>query len=82
MNDVEGAAPLTDDSPPFSLGAVSILRAFAPGDVVIIESDRHYSTDENERIMTYFGKVSEATGIRFVLLVQGMRVAGRETKQT
>jgi hypothetical protein len=68
------------DDPAISLGPVSIFRAFAPGDVVIIETERRYSPAEYDRIMAYFEKVSEATGIKFVLLGDGMRVAGREEK--
>ncbi len=59
-------------------GRVSILRAFAHGDVVIIETDNHYSDEQMKNIKAALSE--GAHGVKFVLLAPGMRVAAREEK--
>jgi hypothetical protein len=59
-------------------GRVSILRAFQQGDVVIIETDHHYTDEQMRNIKAAMSR--DALGLKFVLLAPGMRVVAREEK--
>ena len=50
-------------------------QAFRSGDVVVLESDREYLTRDYEQIRQALQLAYEKTGVRFVLLPPGMRVA-------
>lgn len=60
------------------LESVVTVRAFKPGDVVILIPERPFSMDVFERISLHLGKISTDTGLKFVLLPEFMRVASRE----
>jgi hypothetical protein len=58
--------------------AVKILRAFKSGDVVFLECGGHISAESYKRFMDQIGALLEGTGVRVVLLGDGIRVAAAE----
>lgn len=68
---------MTDDErqPPITLGAVSVVRAFRPGDVVFIETSEHYPFAVVETIRKQLELVSERFGVKVILLHPGLKVA-------
>lgn len=58
-----------------TLGPITVVRAFRPGDVVFIETNQHYPQTALEAMLKQFKTVSDAIGIRVVLLDCGMKVA-------
>lgn len=57
---------------------VSILRAFKPGDVIVLETERNYSNEQLERLRTRLAEFIDMTGVKIVLLDPGMHVVTRE----
>lgn len=57
---------------------VSILRAFKPGDVIVIETDRNYSNEQLARARERLREFIDETGVKIILLDSGMRVVTRE----
>ena len=61
---------------------VSVLSAYKPGDVVIVECTKPYSPEAIECVRRYVQGILERTGIEIILLADGMRVVGREEHTT
>lgn len=57
---------------------VKILRAFRPGDVVFIESDRVLSMEAMENLRKNIDTYLKDTGIKIVVLGGNLRIAARE----
>lgn len=57
---------------------VKILRAFRAGDLVFIESDKRFSAQQLNEMMENLSAALKDTGVRVVLLHEGMRVAAAE----
>lgn len=57
---------------------VSILRAFAPGDVVIVECDRVYTNEKLAATHERLREFIDETGVKIILLDAGMRVVTRQ----
>lgn len=57
---------------------VKILRAFRPGDVVFIEIPSALTADAYERYATHLNGVLDGTGVKAVILTEGIRVAAAE----
>lgn len=60
---------------------VKIVRAFKPGDVVFIECDMMLSQQQKETIRNSVGVISEAAGIKVIILDAGLRLAAREEQR-
>jgi rRNA-processing protein FCF1 len=57
---------------------VSILRAFKPGDVIVLETDRTYSRDQLITTRQRLKELIDDTGVKVILLDAGMRVVARD----
>lgn len=57
---------------------VSILRAFQPGDVLVIETERNYSNEQLARTRERLREFIDETGVKIILLDAGMHVVTRE----
>lgn len=57
-----------------------IVRAFQPGDVVILIPERRLTSEDVQRGESYLKDVETRTGVKFVLLPEPMRIAGREER--
>lgn len=57
-----------------------ILRAFRPGDVVFIEISCALTRDAYERYADHLKSALDGTGVRAVLLTEGIRVAAAEER--
>lgn len=64
-----------DKESAITLGPVTVVRAFRPGDVVFIETNQYYPQTALEAMRKQFKAVSDAIGVRVVLLDCGMKVA-------
>lgn len=49
--------------------------AFRPGDVLVIECEREFTVDMHDKLTKVLSESAKATGIKFVILAAGMRVA-------
>lgn len=58
--------------------SVKLMRAFQPGDVVFIETDKTYSADQTKNVQKFFHNVLGETGVKIIILQPGMRIAARE----
>jgi hypothetical protein len=68
-----------EDSPPLPPFGVQIIRAFQPGDVVILRSTHPISEAEGERIRNAIrGMGDQLPQVRFVLIDDTLEVVGRE----
>lgn len=63
------------DGPPILLGAIKLVQAFRPGDVVFLESDRVLSLEHMKHFHQEFKQ--RIPEIKVVILNQGLRVSGR-----
>jgi hypothetical protein len=57
---------------------VSIVSAFKPGDVIVIECDRWLSRQQEQCIRARIAEILQSTQIKIILLEPGMRLAARE----
>ena len=57
---------------------VSILRAFKPGDVIILETDRNYSPQQMQATRERLREFLTEADVKIILLDAGMRVVTRE----
>jgi predicted ATP-grasp superfamily ATP-dependent carboligase len=57
---------------------VKILRAFSAGDVVFIESTKRLPDQHLDEMLDSLNAALKDTGVRVVLLAEGMRVAAAE----
>lgn len=57
---------------------ISILRAFKPGDVLVLETDRRYSPTELKDTRERLRALIDESGVKIILLDAGMRVVTRE----
>jgi hypothetical protein len=57
---------------------VSIVSAFKPGDVIVLECDKWLSEDHKARLRSTIEAILESTEIKIILLERGMHVAARE----
>ena len=57
---------------------VSILRAFKPGDVIILETDRNYSPQQMQATRERLREFLTESDVKIILLDAGMRVVTRE----
>jgi hypothetical protein len=57
---------------------VSIVSAFKPGDVLVIECDRWLSKQQEQMIRERIDGILASTKIKIILLEPGMRIAARE----
>lgn len=55
-----------------------ILRAFRPGDVVFIEIPCALTNDAYQRYVEHLKSALDGTGVRAVILTEGIRVAAAE----
>lgn len=63
------------EMPEFTISAVKTLRAFKPGDIVIIECTQVISRHSAANLKAYLQR--EAPEIKFVILDGGLRVVAR-----
>lgn len=57
---------------------VSILRAFKPGDVLVLETDRMYTLEQRNAMREQLKTITDDAGVKIILLDAGMKVAARE----
>lgn len=57
---------------------VSILRAFRPGDVIVLESERTLSPQQRQETRDRLSSIIEDSGVKVILLDAGLRVVTRE----
>jgi hypothetical protein len=57
---------------------VSILRAFKPGDVIVLESERMLSAEQMRVTRERLKEFIDDTGVKIILLDAGMHVVTRE----
>lgn len=59
-------------------GPIKIVRAFQPGDVVIIECDRTLGEQERLHLKNLIDSLKQRLSITLIVLDKGMRVVARE----
>ena len=64
-----------DRQTPITLGPVTVVRAFRPGDVVFIETSQYYPDETLKMLHKQADLLSERYGVKIVLLGCGMKVA-------
>lgn len=73
MAKAPAASPPSEFQP---MGAMKIVRAFAPGDVIFIECDRGMTAQAMEHVNAQFKRL--LPDLRIVILQHGMKMASRE----
>lgn len=57
---------------------ISILHAFKPGDVLVLETDRQYTREQLRDTRERLRALIDETGVKIILLDAGMHVVTRE----